>query len=72
MIKIKLLSRMAGPDGNHAEGSILDVEIKQALELVNGNYAELLEPLPIEEPQNDALKEQEEEPKPIKKAVTKK
>ena len=48
MIKIKLISRMAGPEGNFAPGSILDVEKNVALDLVNGGHAELLEPLPIE------------------------
>ena len=40
---------MASPEGNYAPGSVLDVEISEAKALVNGKYAEFLEPLPIEE-----------------------
>ena len=36
---------MAGPSGNYSEGSILEVDKKQALELINGGYAQALEPI---------------------------
>ncbi len=31
---------MAGPSGNYPEGSILELDKKQALDLVNGGYAQ--------------------------------
>lgn len=53
MYKIKLLSRMAGPSGNYPEGSILETDKTQALELINGGYAQALEPIVEEEPKEE-------------------
>jgi hypothetical protein len=44
-MKIKLISRMAGPDGNYPPGSVIDVEEDKAIRLVSGGYAEALEPV---------------------------
>ncbi len=46
MIKVKLISRYAGPDGNFSPGSVLDLENDTAKALVDGGYAEFLEIIP--------------------------
>lgn len=39
---VKLLTRMAGPDGNHPAGDIIETENAQAL--IDGGYAVSMEP----------------------------
>jgi hypothetical protein len=48
-MRIKLLSRYASPIGNFTVGTELDVPTEEAKQLINGKYAEALEPLPEEE-----------------------
>lgn len=55
MYKIKLLSRMSGPTGNYSIGSILDVELQQAKDLINGGYAQALDPIIEEEPKKEVV-----------------
>ena len=37
-MKIRLITRLAGPDGCHAPGSIIDVSASQAAALIAGQY----------------------------------
>jgi hypothetical protein len=55
-MKIKLLSRLAGPDGNYPEGSVIDVNVEKAKQLVEGKYAEALESFPVEQPEKPVNK----------------
>lgn len=48
-MKIKLLSRYASPIGNFAAGAELDVPEEEARQLLEGKYAEALEPFSEEE-----------------------
>ncbi len=48
-MKIKLVNRMAGPDGNYAAGEIIEVDQKLAVELVGHGAAEYAEPEPDED-----------------------
>jgi hypothetical protein len=48
-MRIRLLSRHASPLGNFAVGEELDVPTEEAKQLLEGKYAEALEPLPEEE-----------------------
>lgn len=59
-MKIQLLKRMAGPEGNYPSGSVIDVKDNEAKGLVVGGYAISLEP---------EVKEVQAKPKPKKKAV---
>lgn len=47
-MRIKLLQRLAGPEGNYPSGTVLTIEDKKALPLINGGYAVSLEPIEIE------------------------
>lgn len=38
-MKIELLTRLAGPDGNYPAGSVIDVPDKDADALIEGRYA---------------------------------
>ena len=40
-MKVKLLSRIAGPDGCHNPGDVVDLPTDFAGELVRGRYAEI-------------------------------
>jgi hypothetical protein len=37
--EVKLISRMAGPSGNHAPGATVFVTREQAIDLIKGNHA---------------------------------
>lgn len=65
-MRIKVLSRMAGPDGVVLPGSVLDMPATVAKDLVDGGYAILLDP----EPQaQDKPTPKAESKKTTKKAV---
>lgn len=38
-MKIQLVTRMAGPEGNFPPGTILELDEKQAKPLIDGGYA---------------------------------
>lgn len=42
-MKIRYITRDAGPDGVHAPGDVADVRESEGRALVNGGYAEALE-----------------------------
>lgn len=42
-MKIRLLTILAGPNGNHSPGDVLDLPAKEARELVDGGYAVAIE-----------------------------
>ena len=52
MVKVKLISRYAGPDGNFSPGSVLDFENDTAKALVEGGYAEFMEIIPAAKEQS--------------------
>lgn len=69
-MKVKLLERLAGPEGNYPSGTVLTMEDKKALPLINGGYAVSLEPIPVEEHKKEhkeAVKSKEIKPKPKNK-----
>lgn len=41
-MKIKMLTRSAGPNGNRAVGQIVEVDAVEGQELIDGGYAELV------------------------------
>jgi hypothetical protein len=43
-MKVKLLSIMAGPEGSHDVGAVLDLPKKQAEELIEGRFAVAFDP----------------------------
>ena len=60
---IKLLSRMAGPEGNYPPGTVIEVENEIGMQLINGGHAEDITPIIIEhqkEPEKEPEKEEKE------------
>lgn len=52
-MKVKLTSIMAGPEGSHDAGTVLDLPDKQAKELIEGRYAVAYDPK--DEPERAAV-----------------
>lgn len=50
-MKIRMKTRSAGPDGIHSVGDIIDIPDKQAKQLVDGGYAEAMEPIAEPKPE---------------------
>jgi len=46
MTKVKLITTMAGPDGVHSSGAVVEFEDVQADDLVKGGYATFVGPTP--------------------------
>ena len=65
-MKIQLLTRMAGPEGNYSPGSTIDVE--NGKQLVESGYAISLEP---EKTKEEPKKEIKKPKKAVKKNVRK-
>lgn len=65
-MKVKLLERLAGPEGNYPSGTVLTIEDKKALQLINGGYAVSLEPTIVEE-NNEIENPKAAKPKPKNK-----
>lgn len=63
-MKVKLLKRLAGPDGNFAPGTILDVPDPRAIELVSSASAIYAEAEPIETADVEQIVETTEAPRP--------
>lgn len=62
-MKLRLIARMAGPEGNHAPGSVIDLPDAKATALVAGGYAVCLEePKTIEAEPADVPAEEPESP----------
>ena len=71
-MKIQLITRAAGPEGNYSPGSVIDD--KNGKKLVEGGYAISLEPEgPKEEPKKEIKNETPKKPtnKAVKKNVRK-
>ncbi len=66
-MKIKLLSRMAGPGGNYSPGLSLEMDAKQAKELIAGGYAVSLEPEQEAATDGNVMHDNRRKPKPRKK-----
>lgn len=45
-MKIKMKSRYAGPSGCHQPGDVVDMEDRQAKNLVQAGFAEAIDPVP--------------------------
>lgn len=62
-IRVKMLTHYAGPQGTCSAGQIMDVELDRALELIEGRYAEAVDPLPksVREPAIEAAVEDRSE-----------
>ncbi len=70
-MKVKLISRMAGPGGNHAPGSVIDVDPVTAKALIDGSHAVSLEPEldPVVVPEPEvAASDETAGPEPVKEA----
>lgn len=65
MKKVKLNSRMAGPEGNYPPGSVLSVQDKIADQLIEGGYAVFIEPVEVPAEAPEVMKKPEPEPEPI-------
>lgn len=78
-MNIKLLTRMAGPDGNYSPGSIVSCDEKKANVMIKGGYAVAIDEPKIVEPQVELpkipetiVKNSEKKPKKaVKKNVRK-
>lgn len=66
-MKIKLLSRMAWPGGNYSPGLDLEMDEKQAKDLIAGGYAISLEPEQEAAGHGDVVHNNRRDPKPRKK-----
>jgi hypothetical protein len=66
-MKLKLISRMAGPDGNFPPGSVLALDEKTGIALVAGGYAESLEPMKDGEQNGNVLRDNRGKPGTRKK-----
>ena len=69
---VKLLKRMAGPEGNYPPGSIVSYDEKEAAKLIKGGYAVAIDEPKIVEPQKEEPKKEINKPKKaVKKNVRK-
>lgn len=69
---VKLLKRMAGPEGNYPPGSVIYCDEKRAAELIKGGYAVAIDEPKIVEPQKEEPKKEIKKPKKaVKKNVRK-
>lgn len=78
-MNIKLLTRMAGPEGNHPPGSVVSYDEKKAAQMIKCGYAVAIDepkivepqPKPPEPPPNRKLYENETPKKAVKKNARK-
>lgn len=64
-MRIKLNTTLAGPQGSHHAGAVIDVEEKQGKELIDGKYAILyVEPPKAKAPAKAKPEAKQEEKKP--------
>lgn len=69
---VKLLKRMAGPEGNYPPGSIVSYDEKEAAKSIKGGYAVAIDEPKIVEPQKEEPKKEIKKPKKaVKKNVRK-
>lgn len=69
---VKLLKRMAGPEGNYPPGPIVSYDEKEAAKLIKGGYAVAIDEPKIVEPQKEEPKKEIKKPKKaVKKNVRK-
>lgn len=67
MVQVRMKTIYAGPNGNCQPGGIISVDEVEAVELVNGRYAEYVETLSNEETEPDDENGKNEFPEDIKK-----
>ncbi len=69
---VKLLKRMAGPEGNYPPGSVVPCGEKEAMQMIKGGYAVAIDEPKIAEPQKEEPKKEIKKPKKaVKKNVRK-
>lgn len=60
-MRVRLLTTMAGPSGNHFAGSVVDLAEDQARDLIAGGYAvEIVQETAAETPQETATDQAQE------------
>ncbi len=71
-MKIQLITRAAGPEGNYSPGSIVSYDEKEAAKMIKGGYAVAIDEPKIVEPQKEEPKKEIKKPKKaVKKNVRK-
>lgn len=55
-VRVRLLTRLAGPEGNHGPGELVAVSDEAAQELVAGGYAVVVQSLGADPPAETAVR----------------